>query len=302
MLVRKPCQRSRIAESRNFVPRLIRNQQDRANSTGARKDCPPEATKATTAKAANPLSKINSFFKKIESNFQETRRKQEDTAVAAKKISPELRRKASEFFERDVNEAQRKVLLSESFKNSYYHDAKQVATQGAKLWEAGSKLSAKALSPRIPAFEGTTMDRKPFALHRLLALNKVVLVGVFFNQFGEAHVESFMKPFVEKYSGAATTGKVGIIEINVNEQPIKSPVLKMVSPYIRWTLSEERRKRYMILHENIQMKSKAMRMTNTVLGWVHLVDADGFIRWQAHGLASEKEIGSLFNLTSQLLK
>ncbi len=43
-------------------------------------------------------------------------------------------------------------------------------------------------------------------------------------------------------------------------------------------------------------------MTNSLLGWVHLVDSNGKIRWQAHGPATETELQTMLYLTNLLLK
>lgn len=57
----------------------------------------------------------------------------------------------------------------------------------------------------------------------------------------------------------------------------------------------------MILYDTIRIKRKAMGMHNKVLGWINLVDEFGYIRWQAHGNATEEELQTLMALTDRLL-
>lgn len=57
----------------------------------------------------------------------------------------------------------------------------------------------------------------------------------------------------------------------------------------------------MIVHEDLLEKRNSIGMENNVLGWVHLVDQLGYVRWSAHGIATEKELATLSTLTKRLL-
>jgi hypothetical protein len=51
-----------------------------------------------------------------------------------------------------------------------------------------------------------------------------------------------------------------------------------------------------MLHENVYDKRQFMGMKNNALGWVNLVDSNGHVRWQAHGIATEQELKALATL------
>ena len=150
-------------------------------------------------------SSISSFFTKLENKFQETRRKEEEKAVEKKKISPEMAKKAQAFFEGESSSSsgstftnsnisiggkkmdlQRSLLDRDAVEFAYYKHAKQVAKEGAKLWQAPTSLIPLSNAPRMYGFEGgTTMDQSPFSIPRLIGMKQCLLVGIFFNQFGE---------------------------------------------------------------------------------------------------------------------
>ncbi|KAJ3369672.1 hypothetical protein HDU91_007003 [Kappamyces sp. JEL0680] len=191
--------------------------------------------------------------------------------------------------------------IKEAFYEGYYDNAKQVAKLGAKLWTAPTKARPLQKSPRIPDFQAKTIEGKDFNLYKIIGASQMTLVGFFFNQFGEvgrcvsrqAHVKSFLDPFIAKYG--STDPRIGLVEA------VKAPIMKMIAPYIRWKLEERRRSRYVVLHQNITEQRRSIGINNNVLGWINLVDGAGFVRWQAHGMATPEELQTLFILTDKYL-
>jgi hypothetical protein len=143
------------------------------------------------------------------------------------------------------------------------------------------------------------MDKSTVPLLERVYKNNATLVCFLFNQFGEKHIASFIDPFIKEFG---ETEGIDAYEINVVEQRIKSPLVKLFQPYLKWKLGPERKSRYMVLYEDLYEKRVAMGMKNASLGWVNLVDSNGFVRWQAHGIATEGEIAALLNLTKRLMK
>jgi ATPase complex subunit ATP10 len=80
------------------------------------------------------------------------------------------------------------------------------------------------------------MDKSTQTLQERVYANKATLVCFIFNQFGEKHVKSFIDPFLSEFKD---NKDIKVIEININEQLVKAPVMKLVTPYIRWKQSKE---------------------------------------------------------------
>jgi ATP10 protein len=53
-------------------------------------------------------------------------------------------------------------------------------------------------------------------------------------------------------------------------------------------------------YQDLRNEQKMMGLTNIGLGWVHLVDKEGKIRWQAHGIPVEHELQSMVELARKI--
>ena len=138
-------------------------------------------------------------------------------------------------------------------------------------------------------YQGKLMNKAEFDLKQFVGQYKVTLVGFFMNQYGEYQVRDFMNHF-SKYDKDPTVGR---LTLNVQENTVKSPIMRLLVPYIRSQLPVQERDRYAILFQNIAQERRRMGMENGALGWVNLVDDKARIRWQAHGQPLEHELASL---------
>jgi hypothetical protein len=242
--------------------------------------------------------KRKGILERLDAKFQEKRQKMEQEALG-KRISPELKQKADEFFGVESNMKKRDELIREAFHENYYRNAQQVARKGAKLWEAPEKMRAMHLCPKMPNLKGIWMDKSQDTLLTKIQKNKATLVCFYFNQFGEQNIKSFKDPFLKEFQASE---KVGFVEVNVNEQVVKSPIVKLIAPYLRWKMPIEERSRYLMINEPIAEQRRSIGMQNQILGWVHLCDQLGFVRWQAHGIATPLELETLSKLVHRLNK
>ncbi|KAJ3251677.1 SWI SNF, matrix associated, actin dependent regulator of chromatin, sub b, member 1 [Boothiomyces macroporosus] len=238
------------------------------------------------------------FFTRLEDRFEEKRLKAEEEALAkGKRLTPEMKKMADKFFDAKENQIQREKLVKEALYEGYFDNAKEIALKGAKLWEAPQYMRPVQISPKIADLKGQTFDGTDISLWKLVPQAKASLISFHFNQFGEPHVASFLEPFIKEFGGDE---RVKVLEINVVEQVIKSPILKFVTPYLKWKMAADRKKRYMILNQSIVEQRRTMGMHNNALGWVNLVDSAGNIRWQAHGIATLGELDTLIKSTRKL--
>ena len=111
-------------------------------------------------------------------------------------------------------------------------------------------------------------------------------------------MKSFLDPFIENFKGQEN---VGIVQVNVEESKVKVPLLWVMRPMIRSKVPKELQSNYITCYKDLSEQRIDSGMTNTVLGWVNLVDQYGRIRWQAQGEAKDHEIQSMKRLTQELL-
>ena len=209
-------------------------------------------------KATESKSKLSAFFASMSEKFNQTRRAEEKKALEKKKITAEQAAKASSFFEAPQSKTmdlQSRILAQDALETAYYRHARQVAKTGSKFWTAASQLTPLQKAKRIPEISGGASGSleegsssavmyaasgKPFSLLQARLGKKCTLVGFFFNQFGEKHVVAYMNAFQDEF-GQDGVGRAGLVEISVVEQAVKTPLLKVIRPYISWTLSPERK-------------------------------------------------------------
>lgn len=86
----------------------------------------------------------------------------------------------------------------------------------------------------------------------------------------------------------------------MNENWLKGPIAKLYAPYIQWKTPKEHQGRYMWIYKDIKSERKILGLENMGLGWVHLVDSAGRVRWQANGIPNEEELASMVDLTKKL--
>ena len=236
--------------------------------------------------------KFKGFFQRLETNFQQLRLKEEQKST---RITPEQRLKAQEFFGSDKNLEQRNALIREAMQHGYYDNAKQILRVGAKLWEAPTRMKLLQQSPRLPLF-GAKFHNTNNTLQDVITKNKCTLVAFQFNQLGEQHVATFIEPFLKEFQ---QMDKIDVVQVNVVEQAVKSPIMKLLSPYLRYKQGNAI-KRYLNIHANIYDEKQQLGISNSALGWVFLSDSNGYLRWFAHGIATPGELETLKRLTLKI--
>ncbi|RUS32173.1 ATP10 protein-domain-containing protein [Jimgerdemannia flammicorona] len=169
---------------------------------------------------------------------------------------------------------------------------------GGKMWEASTKLIKKDKANYMPNFRGVDLyNNQVNTTDRLHG--KTSLMAFVFARFGEPHAASFVDPFLEVYGGQKNIQLIEVrfevraVMMNVQENKLKSLILRAFVPSIRKNTAEARRANYILLYQNIERLRKPLGMYNQYLGYVFLVDSECRIRWAAHGLATLPEVKTM---------
>ncbi|RKP09999.1 ATPase assembly factor ATP10 [Thamnocephalis sphaerospora] len=234
-------------------------------------------------------------------NAGEARKDEESAPNAPPEIDTRTRR---ERFNQSVEDMvnvekhmERRRKLVKEATESYWKDLHNLREQGVKQWEAAKSLNKAKGAPYLPNITGRTLLGE--SVNSLdLTRNRVSLVSFCFVRFGEAHVNSYIEPFVAEFG--ARSDRIQLVEFNVQENYLKSALLWMSQSYIRRNTPKERHDNYIIHYGGIDDVRSQIGITNTYLGWVFLVDADQRIRWYAHGPAQPQEIETMLCLTREL--
>ncbi|KAJ3070880.1 Mitochondrial ATPase complex subunit atp10 [Podochytrium sp. JEL0797] len=227
-------------------------------------------------------AKMDVRIKELEA--AELKRKQEGLST---KMNPFANKIKSLFLDSEKNEKERLSMMDEGFKKGSFDDLKEVARKGDKLWEAKDEMKSASSCPRMPNITGKSLLGVETDTNTLLQHHRYTLFCFYFNALGEPHVKSYLTPFLAAHPSA------NIVQLNVEEDATKSWALKLFEPWIRRGVPVERRGQYLIHCGSILEERNRIGMTNRVLGWVHLVDGQGMVRWSAHGPAKEHEVAAL---------
>lgn len=167
---------------------------------------------------------------------------------------------------------------------------------GGKMYFANTQLIKPEKAGYMPNFIAQDLRRKKMNTTEKL-VGKITLMTFVYAKFGEPHVESFIKPFLEKYGQEK---EIQLMEVNVQENLLKQFLLKAFVPMIRKNLAAERKENYCLIMKDISKTRKSLDMTNQYIGYVFLVDQDCKVRWAAHGEATAEEIGNMLAMTDYL--
>ncbi|KAI9011145.1 ATPase assembly factor ATP10, partial [Gaertneriomyces semiglobifer] len=213
------------------------------------------------------------------------------------RVSPTMQKRMDEYLDLEANRREREELFKKAFRDGYWDDYKETARKGAKLWDAPKRMRVPSASPLVPNPTATNLNGEVTDVLSLVKNKKASLVTFMFSAFGEAHVNAYVQPFLKEFQNVP---EVQLIQLNIEENPYKAPVLRMLSKFIKWKVPTENRGNYLMYYKSIADSRRAAGMTNNVLGWVNLVDQQGKIRWQAHGVPKEHELESMSKLLRQL--
>ncbi|KAI7905517.1 ATP10 protein-domain-containing protein [Cokeromyces recurvatus] len=191
--------------------------------------------------------------------------------------------------------AERKYLIEEATK-SYFADVHEMRKHGGKMYFANTQLIKPEKAGYMPNFEAQNLSREKMNTTEKL-VGKTTLMTFVSASFGAPHVDSFIKPFLEKYKDSED---IQVVEVNVQENILKQLLLKAFVPSLRRKLPQERRKNYCLIFKDIGRVRRMLGMTNQYIGYVFLIDEDCKIRWTAHGEATPEEIGNMLAMTDYL--
>jgi ATPase complex subunit ATP10 len=117
-------------------------------------------------------------------------------------------------------------------------------------------------------------------------------------RISELHTQSFVGPTLKAF---ADEEKFKFVQINLQENPLKSFLVSMFFSSLRKTVPSEFHSTYMVSGQNMEYLREPLGMENKHIGYVYLLDPDLRVRWAGCGFAREEESESLMNCVRVLL-
>ncbi|KFH61955.1 hypothetical protein MVEG_12109 [Podila verticillata NRRL 6337] len=208
-----------------------------------------------------------------------------------------VKSKMHDWTDEKKNLEKRKELLDD-FQSGYFAEFSEINRTGSKLWKATTSMVNADKALYMPNIVGTSLKTsEPIELVDVLR-GKISLLAISGTRFGEEQIETYMKPFLSKWP--AGTSKVQLVELNIQENPLKAGLVRMMVPFVKKTLPEERHTNYILHYKSIKHLKEPLSMQNSYLGYVFLIDGNCKIRWGAHGPALEAEVKTLLDSVQRL--
>ncbi|GJJ68412.1 mitochondrial ATPase complex subunit ATP10 [Entomortierella parvispora] len=210
-----------------------------------------------------------------------------------------VKSKVHDWTDKEKNLEKRKELLDD-FQSGYFAEFSELTKTGSKLWKGTPTMVNADKALYMPNIVGTSLKTsEPVELVDLLK-GHISLVAISGTRFGEEHINSFMTPFLEKWAANSKHSKVQLVELNIQENPLKAGLVRMMVPFVKKTIPEERQENYLLHYKSIKHLRGPLSMQNSYLGYVFLVDNNCKIRWGAHGMGTETEIQTLLDSVQRL--
>ncbi|KAF9434650.1 Mitochondrial ATPase complex subunit atp10 [Entomortierella beljakovae] len=210
-----------------------------------------------------------------------------------------MKNKVNEWTDREKNLEKRKELLTD-FQSGYFSEFSELSKTGSKLWKATENMISADKALYMPNIIGTSLKTTdPIELVDILR-GKISLVAISGTRFGEEQIETFMTPFLNKWPAKGGNSKIQLVELNIQENPLKAGLVRMMVPFVKKTIPPERHANYVLHYKSISHLKDPLSMPNSYLGYVFLVDSNCKIRWGAHGKGSDIEIKTLLDSVQRL--
>ncbi|KDR80333.1 hypothetical protein GALMADRAFT_61827 [Galerina marginata CBS 339.88] len=206
--------------------------------------------------------------------------------------------RVKDYMETESLTAQRRHLIKEASKG-YFHDLNMTRKHGGKTWIAPKVLIREDKSLYLPNITGTTLDNGTKKDTTTMCFGRITVLAMLGTQISEAHAKSFTYGTNLRYS---QNPLYQYLQINVQENLLKSFLVKLFARSLRASVPTEQQSNYLISNQNMEYLRDPLSMTNSKVGYVYLIDEHLRVRWGGSADATLQEAQSLESCTGVLLK
>ncbi|KAG6916737.1 hypothetical protein DXG01_005557 [Tephrocybe rancida] len=200
----------------------------------------------------------------------------------------------------DVRMAHRRHLIKEVGRG-YYYDMNMTRKHGGKTWIAPKSLIREDKALYLPNVKGKSIDIEEGQIKdtTTMCFGRVTVLSMLGTRMSEIHSLGFVTPTHNRYSSHPLYQH---IQINLQENLLKSLLVKVFIRSLRNVIPPALRPTYLISSQNMEYVRDALGMTNNKVGYVYLIDENLKIRWGGCADATPEEAAALELCTGVLLK
>lgn len=197
--------------------------------------------------------------------------------------------------------------MNEERERSMFEEMRELNRTHGKLFHATTHLIEEKAAAKVPSLEAKILTPEEEnerevdvteMLHGEKGAPKVTVLFTSFRNFGLEMLPSWYHPFQTKF---ANHPQVQFISLNIIEQWYMRFFNSMVVKGIRQAIPEAERVLSLVHFGRSKEFRSALKMNNSFVGYVHLIDSEARVRWSATGNATPEELQSLTKLTQKLL-
>lgn len=198
----------------------------------------------------------------------------------------------------DTRMAQRRHLIKEAGKG-YFHDMNMTRRNGGKTWIAPKVLIREDKALFLPNIVGKSLDDGTKKDTTTMCFGRITILAMLGTQISEVHAKAFVDATYARFS---KNPLFQYIQINLQENLLKSLLVKLYSGSLRASVPVELHPTYLVSSQNMEYLRDPLSMTNSKVGYVYLIDENLKIRWGAGADPTLEEVQALESCTGVLLK
>uniref|UniRef100_A0AAV1ULJ9 Uncharacterized protein n=1 Tax=Peronospora matthiolae TaxID=2874970 RepID=A0AAV1ULJ9_9STRA len=210
-------------------------------------------------------------------------------------------RNALDALDEMIEEADRKVV--KKYRPNMFAEFKQLNDTEGKVLEGAEALVEVSKATNVPSLLAKTLEGKKVDIQSLVQRGKVTLVLTSFKNYGLNMLPVWRDGFVAALSNrqGQLDERVQTVTLNVIEEWYMNVVSGSIVRGLQEKIPKELHAMTLAYFGRCDDFRTSMALDNSFVGYAHLVDAKGRMRWIAGGPATPKELERLTKVTKELL-
>ncbi|KAI9698952.1 MAG: Mitochondrial ATPase complex subunit atp10 [Candelina mexicana] len=188
----------------------------------------------------------------------------------------------------------------------YFREWTNMRFSKGKSFLSNPQLFRQHKALYFPNLQGVTLASPKVAEDTTPVLQgKISIVSVFCSQWAERQVATFVSkdqnPALHEALGEIN-GPVQLVDINIEENPMKVSLIRLFMPLLRRRIPEDRHGKYFVIRKGMTEDIRNVTgLLNGYVGYVYLLDNECKIRWAGSGIATVDERQGLARGVRRLL-
>ncbi|ELR09362.1 Mitochondrial ATPase complex subunit atp10 [Pseudogymnoascus destructans] len=216
------------------------------------------------------------------------------------------KQRRDDFVDYDKHIVKRKIL-TERMATPYFREWSNMRHHKGKSFVAPPRLFRAERALYFPNLQGQTLLKDAEVRDTTPVLSdKISIVSVFSSAWAEHQATSFVgkKENAELHEVvAASGGRAQMVQINVEENPLKAALIKLFKPSLRAKLGRDAWGKYFVVTRGLTGEMRdAMGLLNSKVGYTYLLDGACRVRWAGSGIAEGDEREGLVRGVRKLIE